>query len=152
LPIASINTGGTGKFDLTNDALVIRNSTPQAVQSLISKGFNAGYWNGPGIDSSIANADTDPTTGTFTKAIGWASNADYQPTSWRGVNGLTHNDVLVRFTYYGDATLDGEVTLDDFNQWLSQFTNPVAGENNWLNGDFDYSGDVTLDDFNLWLS
>jgi hypothetical protein len=44
------------------------------------------------------------------------------------------------------------VTLDDFNQWLANFQQPVNQQvNDWLNGDFDYSGDITLDDFNQWL-
>ena len=39
-----------------------------------------------------------------------------------GAAPLNSNDVFVRYTYYGDANLDGVDTLDDFNLWLTGFT------------------------------
>src|SRR4029453_1504540 len=71
--------------------------------------------------------------------------------SFKGVNGLLGTDMLVRFTYYGDADLSGDVTLDDFTQFLNGYQTQSAATNNWLNGDFDYSGTVTLDDFTQFL-
>jgi hypothetical protein len=67
------------------------------------------------------------------------------------VSGLTCSDVLVRYTYYGDADLSGTVTLDDFSQFLNGYQTQTAATNNWLNGDFDYDGAVTLDDFSQFL-
>jgi hypothetical protein len=146
ITLNSVATSGNGKLDLQDNSAVIRSMSLAQVQSAITSGFAGGLWNGGGIASSTAAADASHRT-----ALGYASNADLQLDSFEGVNGLNNNDVLVKFTYYGDATLDGEVTLDDFNQWLGQFANPAPGQNNWLNGDFDYSASVTLDDFNLWL-
>ena len=59
--------------------------------------------------------------------------------------------VLVKYTYYGDADLSGQVTLDDFGQFLNGFQNQSTVAQTWLNGDFDYSGLVTLDDFGQFL-
>src|SRR4030095_7509676 len=100
----------------------------------------------PGINSSNAAADTNGVT-----AIGYASNADYGASSFGNGPGLDADDVLVRFTYYGDADLSGDVTLDDFTQFLNGYQTQSPATNNWLHGDFDYSGTVTLDDFTQFL-
>jgi autotransporter-associated beta strand protein len=143
LTLSSVTTGGTGKLDLTNNSLIVRNSSLTAVQNLIKQGFTNGTWNGSGITSSTAAADPSGIT-----AIGCASNGVLTKTNFKGVTGLTPNDVLVKYTYYGDADLSGAVTLDDFTLFLSGYQ---TGKTTWVNGDFDYSGLVTLDDFALFL-
>src|SRR5205814_9909906 len=112
----------------------------------ITSGFNGGAWNGAGINSSTAAADANGLT-----AIGYASNADYGASSFKGVTGLNANGMLVRFIYYGDADLSGDVTIYVFTQVLNGYQTQSAATNNWLNGDFDYSGTVTLDDFTQFL-
>jgi hypothetical protein len=138
-----VTTAGTGKLDLTNNSLVVRNSNLAAVQNLIKQAFNNGSWSGPGITSSTAAANAIHLT-----ALGVASNADLNLTSFKGVTGLTTGDVFVKYTYYGDADLNGVTTLDDFTLFLRGYQN--AGTT-WFKGDFDYSGTVTLDDFTLFL-
>jgi hypothetical protein len=134
----------TSQIDLADNVMVIKNGSLSTIQSLIKNGFHDGDWQGTGgIASNLAAADSTGRT-----ALGYASNAAFGYTSFAGVNGLTSSDVLVKYTYYGDADLSGDVTLDDFNQWLDGFQH--AGST-WLSGDFDYSGGVTLDDFNQWL-
>jgi hypothetical protein len=61
--------------------------------------------------------------------------------------------VLVRFTYYGDADLNGVVNISDFDDWLYGYTGGTgsAGDVDWSVGDFAYTGHVTLTDFDLWL-
>jgi hypothetical protein len=53
--------------------------------------------------------------------------------------------LLIKFTYYGDANLDGQVDLGDLNRlalgWQSS--------GSWLNGDFDYSGFIDIRDLAL---
>jgi autotransporter-associated beta strand protein len=144
--VTTLNTHSTGQMDITNGAMVIRGSTPSAVFTQIQSGFNGGAWNGGGINSSAAAADANGLT-----AIGWASNADFGASGFKGVSGLTANDVLVRYTYYGDADLTGNVTLDDFSQFLNGYQTQSPATDNWLNGDFDYDGAVTLDDFSQFL-
>jgi autotransporter-associated beta strand protein len=150
LPKAALLTGlslhSTGRLDLTNGSAVFRNISISQVRSLITQGFDGGAWDGPGIFSSNAAADANGLT-----AVGYVSNADYGATDFKGVAGLTANDVLVKFTYYGDADLSGAVTLDDFSQFLNGYRAHNPATNNWLNGDFDYSGAVSLDDFSQFL-
>jgi len=69
-------------------------------------------------------------------------------TEFAGVTGLTGNEILLKYTYYGDSDLSGQVTLDDFFNFNDGFTG--AAPASWFNGDYDYSGTVTLDDFFLF--
>src|SRR5439155_18530078 len=78
-------------------------------------------------------------------------NGQFHATSFAGINGLTSSDIIVTYTYYGDADLSGDVTLDDFTQFLNGYQSQTPATNNWLNGDFDFSGTVTLDDFTQFL-
>jgi autotransporter-associated beta strand protein len=145
--IASITTMGSGSFDLTDNAMVVKSSSLTAVRDLITQGYNNGDWLGSGITS--ASAADDPNSLT---AIGFASNADQMASTFEGVSGLDSNDILVKYTYYGDADLSGTVDLDDFNLFLAGYQAPGSVPQTWLYGDFDYSGTVDLDDFNLFLA
>jgi hypothetical protein len=64
---------------------------------------------------------------------------------------LDGDDILVKYTYYGDADLSGIVDLDDFSQFLDGYQNQSTVQATWLHGDFDYSGLVDLDDFSQFL-
>jgi choice-of-anchor B domain-containing protein len=47
----------------------------------------------------------------------------------------------------GDATLDGQVDISDFNIWNS---NKFSSNSSWCLGDFNTDGSVDISDFNLW--
>jgi autotransporter-associated beta strand protein len=142
--VAGVTTAGNGQLDLTNNSMVIRGMSLAQVQAMVQQAFNGGHWNGAGgITSSIAATNASGTT-----AVGVATNAVLNKTSFKGVDGLTAIDVLVKYTYYGDADLSGFTTLDDFTLFLAGYQN---GGSTWLKGDFDYSGLTTLDDFTLFL-
>jgi autotransporter-associated beta strand protein len=140
---ATVATAGTGQLDLTDNAAVIRSMTVSQVQALLATGAAGGAWNGPGINSSAAAGDA-----THLKAIGVASNGVLNKTTFKGVSPLAATDVLLKYTYYGDADLSGAATLDDFTLFLIGYQN---SGNTWVLGDFDYSGLTTLDDFTLFL-
>jgi autotransporter-associated beta strand protein len=142
--MTTLSTHTTGKFDLTDNSMLVRNMTVAQVQALVQSAFAAGNWDGPaGLTSSTAAAASTKAT-----AIGFAGNSILNKTSFKGVAPLTPTDVLVKYTYYGDADLSGTTTLDDFTLFLNGYQN--AG-NTWVLGDFDYSGLTTLDDFTLFL-
>jgi autotransporter-associated beta strand protein len=146
LSVASVTTTGTGKLDLTNNDLVINSSNLAAVQAAITSGFNGGAWNGPGINSSTAATEPQGRT-----ALGFVDNAELGAGDFSGVSGLDGNDILVKYTWYGDADLSGIVDLDDFSQFLDGYQNQGTVPATWLHGDFDYSGLVDLDDFSQFL-
>jgi hypothetical protein len=54
--------------------------------------------------------------------------------------------VLVKYTYYGDANLDGAVDGSDYTLIDNGFTNHLSG---WQNGDFNYDGVVDGSDYTL---
>ena len=143
LTVTSLSVTGTGRLDLTDNAMIIDHagvSPVAAIQALLRSGFNGGAWNGPGIVSSVAA--TRPETG-----IGFADATDLFtsfPATFQG-QAIDNTSVLLRHTRNGDSDLNGAVNLADFNRFAANF-----GQTNrrWSQGDFDYNGTVNLVDFN----
>ena len=103
------------------------------IRSYLNTGYAAGAWNGVGIDTGKADAN---------HGLGYADSADGV------VSGLAVNTVLVKYTRYGDANLDGKV---DFADLLieSQNTPINTGNATWDKGDFNYDGNVGFADLLL---
>jgi len=81
-----------------------------------------------------------------------SSAALSDPTHARGV-GIAANDdasVLIKYTYFGDANLDGAIALDDFDDFVAGYRGSVAPA--WTSGDFDYNGAVDAGDFSLLVN
>jgi hypothetical protein len=146
------------RLDLGNMALVVdgTKTSCEQVKAWLTSGynFNAGdgpLWQGPGISSSAAANDS---AGWSALAYGRGSevfDAGGNPyTTWFG-RPTNDNSVLVRYTYYGDSDMDGQVTISDYFMWKSGFNDPTL-EQNWVNGDFDYSGSSDITDFFMWKS
>src|SRR5207245_1366806 len=62
---------------------------------------------------------------------------------WAGQT-ITGTDVLVMYTYGGDANLDGKINIDDYVR-IDQGI--AAGLTGWSNGDFNYDGKINIDDY-----
>jgi len=145
--IVTASLSNAGLFDLTNNDLVVQGTSTaiaatnlNAIQSALKTGFNAqgGYWNGAsGIISTQAAGDT-----TFLTTLGYGLSPGGL---FDGVS-TTTNDVLVKYTYYGDANLDGTVNGADYQQIDNGFGLGLTG---WSNGDFNYDGVVDGSDFSL---
>jgi hypothetical protein len=126
------------------------------VAALVQAGQNNGpnqYWDGPGINSSTAANDPNGVT-----AVGYADNSQIGYTAVVG-DSFTYDtgsldgssaDILVKYTYYGDANLDGVVNSDDLAQYLFGKSHPSQAT--WLNGDFNGDGVVNSDDLALYLA
>jgi autotransporter-associated beta strand protein len=143
--VNTLATNTSGKFDLTDNSMVVKGMSVAAVQAEIVKAFNAGQWNGTGGLTSSTAAVASPAV----TAIGFASNGILNRTEFKGVTPLTATDILVKYTYYGDSDLSGQTTLDDYTLFLNGYQ--TAGTT-WVQGDYDYNGLVTLDDFTLFLA
>jgi hypothetical protein len=85
----------------------------------------------------------------FQKALGTALAGDIGLTSFDG-EAVAAGDVLIKYTYYGDADLSGYVNGDD--ESLTLFGLRGGGAAHWEYGDFDYSGHVNGDDYSLFLA
>jgi hypothetical protein len=143
-----LSLSGSASLDLADNSMILRGgATLAAVQGLVSAGFHGGDWLGAGgITSSAAAAEPQGRT-----ALGYADNAELGLAEFAGVTGLTGNEILVKYTYYGDSDLSCVVDLDDFSQFLNGYQNPGTVAPTWLNGDFDLSGVIDLDDFSQFL-
>jgi hypothetical protein len=129
----------SSQLDLTDDDLVIHDGSLSGTYTLLQSGYNTsagGYWNGNGITSSAAAADSLTTLGLS------------QPISAGTYDGETvgTNDVLVKYTYYGDANLDGTVDGLDYSRIDNGYLNHLTG---WFNGDFNYDGVINGSDYTL---
>jgi hypothetical protein len=146
------SVSSTSTLDLTSNDLIVDYATNLptsplgAVTSSIKTGFNNGSWNGKGIITSPGQSDGRVALGyAEASALLGLSGTAKGTFDGQSVDATT---VLVKYTYYGDADLSGNVTLDDFTQFLDGYQH--AGTD-WLHGDFDYSGNVTVDDFTQFL-
>jgi fibronectin-binding autotransporter adhesin len=142
----------TGKLDLNNNDMIVKNGNLANVVSLVTSGFNAhsGYWNGNGIVSTSAATNT-----TYLTTLGAIQNMDSKGNPIYGTGGTyglfdgqspTTADVLVKYTYYGDADLNGVVNGSDYAKIDMGFQMHLTG---WLNGDFNYDGVVNGSDYAL---
>jgi hypothetical protein len=145
LSIASSAGSATAQLNLTGNDLVIHNGTLGTINGLIKQGLNAatGFWNGQGITSSTAAgaAPHDLALQADLNSFGSGTlmtSFDGQP--------VTNTDVLVKFTYFGDANLDGVVNGDDYTLIDNGFNTHGTGE---INGDFNFDGVVSSIDYTL---
>src|SRR5206468_6545269 len=119
-------------------------SPAATVRSYLATGRNGGSWNGPGIDSSSI-------AGNSLFALGYAEASQalgLLPSQTALWNGQTVDDtaVLVKYTYGGDANLDGKINVDDYSRLD---VNIGLGTSGWYNGDFNYDDLINVDDYGV---
>jgi fibronectin-binding autotransporter adhesin len=161
--------GGTAPMaalDVTDNNMVMHGGSIGTTLAQLKSGLNASgtLWTGNGIQSSTAAANAATNSNATVFAVGAIRNVDKNgaliystwpvpPSQDGGASGLTTTDVLVKYTYFGDADLNGVVdNTTDYDLWSNGFTNPaLATTNGWLYGDFDFSGVVdNTTDYDLW--
>jgi hypothetical protein len=147
---ASLAITNGGKIDLTDNTMVVRTGDVgtasggayTGVTGLVQRGRNGGAWNGTGIVTSVTDAAAaSPLT---TLAVATAQQANLVGTTYAGVT-LAADDVVVMYTYAGDANLDGKLNGDDYFFIDSNVETP--GAFGWRNGDFNYDGHIDGDDY-----
>jgi hypothetical protein len=126
--------GATGRLDMNNNDLIVEytgDSVEAHVRALVKCGRDTGY----GITSTAAAL-----AGNTVLAV--ADNAMLQRTTW-GAEPIDATTIVGKYTYFGDANLDGKVTGDDY---VSVDANLGTGDS-WLEGDFNMNGVTTGDDY-----
>ncbi len=157
LSIAGTSGSWSGQLDLGNNDLDVQNGNITTIVNQVTQGLNAaggGTWNGPnGIISTSAAADTRRLT-----ALGVIQNSVNGNPSGAALYGSgtamglfdganpASTDVLVKYTYYGDANLDGKVDGSDYSRIDAAFGTSATG---WYNGDFNYDGVINGSDYTL---
>jgi hypothetical protein len=138
-----------GKLDLAGNDMIVRGGDVNAVTARLASAIDGGAWDGAsGITSSLAAADYSSLQLT---ALGVSSADDYTLYSETGATtfdgqAINSGDVLVKFTYYGDANLDGTVDPIDYSSIDNGYAFNLTG---WSNGDFNYDGVVDPLDYSL---
>jgi autotransporter-associated beta strand protein/probable HAF family extracellular repeat protein len=151
LSISGSTNAWAGKLDLANNDLVVQSGDLPTVTNQLKQGYASGTWNGPnGIVSSAAASNSSHLT-----ALGGILNTTDGTTPLYGTTGSlglfdgtspSASAVLVRYTYYGDANLDGKVDGSDYSRIDAGFLAHATG---WYNGDFNYDGVIDGSDYTL---
>jgi len=126
-----LSIDATGKLDLANNPMQLNYSGADPVsmvRTYLAGGYKAGAWNGNGIMTSAGDA---------AHGLGLGDSADGV------VAGLSANTLLVRFTRYGDVSLDGSVGFADLVALARHYGQSNAS---WDQGDMNYDGAVGFDD------
>ena len=146
-----------GQFDVSSDDLIVTGGNLATITNQIKSGYANGTWGGlgggVGVDTGItSSAAADDTTHLTALGVMQNDNGSGSPI-YPTFDGQTSAsaDVLVKYTYYGDANLDGKVDGSDYsridNGYLSQSgASPLTG---WANGDFNYVGVIDGSDYTL---
>jgi hypothetical protein len=117
----------------------------------MAQAYSNGNWNGSGgITSSTAAADTAHLTavGVIINDTGANTTAATGTPFYTSLDGTptTDGDILVKYTYYGDADLSGSVDGSDYSLIDNGYLNQLTG---WYNGDFNYDGVIDGSDYTL---
>jgi hypothetical protein len=123
---------------LNNNDLIVHGGNLATVTSELQSGYHGGTWTGNGINSAAAAADSTHLTALGSMQVTTVGTFD-------GAS-LSPGDVVVRYTYYGDATLDGTVNSADYAKIDNGYLGRLTG---WQNGDFNYDGVVNGSDYSL---
>lgn len=143
----SMNPSNASLLDLKDNVMIIdyTGTSPwETILSLLASAHNGGAWTGGGLGSSTAAAAA---SGHNKTGLGYGEATDIRtsfPTTWDGQT-VDNTSLLVKYTFYGDADLDGMVNLADFNRVAADFGNSPR---RWTHGDFTYDALVGLADFN----
>jgi hypothetical protein len=138
LQLSSLSLAAGSSLDLSNNELILHGGDIGSITSAVGNGYNGGNWNGAGIVSQTAANDATHLTTLGVKQINSAGTFDGAA--------VASGDVVVKYTYYGDASLNGQVDSTDYTQIDNGFLSKLSG---WSNGDFNYDGAINGSDYTL---
>ena len=161
-----LNPGGQGGIlDLKDNDLIVRataatkdtvHTEAQADIVTAQNGLDANLvtkWDGPGLTSSTARA-ANVAQGFDLTGLGVIINSDLDVTtgipnsSYTTFSGqsVTPDDILVKYTYIGDANLSGAVSFDDYVGMDNAFFELIPNLG-WATGDINFDGVINFDDY-----
>jgi autotransporter-associated beta strand protein len=159
LALAGTTDAWSARLDVNDNDVVVHSDDASRVAKAaeitnqLKQGANFAntgqFWTGNGIVTSLGGngstsyAAVGVAVNDFALLGGGQTGAIYSTFDGQDVG---VNDVLVKYTYFGDADLDGAVTTNDYFQIDNGFLGSKTG---WINGDFDYDGAVTTNDYFL---
>jgi hypothetical protein len=140
----------TGKLDLTNNRMVVTDGVKGVfaggaytdITGVIASGRDHGAWDGYGIVTSMPDA----ARGLTTIAVADAAETVHAGGTFAGVS-VAAGDVLLMYTYAGDANLDGQIDAGDYGV-IDNFVQ-LAGSFGYARGDFNYDGFIDAGDYGV---
>ena len=152
LKAPSLSITGSGKLDLLDNKLIVpggvagtwNGTNYTGLAGMIKSGRAGGSWSGNGITTS----QTEAASPNFLTTLAVASAGSVGKTIFGGVS-VASTDVLVMYTYAGDANLDGRINADDYFQIDSHYNKLTNSAKSYLDGDFNYDGQINGDDYFL---
>ena len=140
LVVQTLSITGSGKLDLRDNDLVVDYSatSPIGVWNPAMSTYSGitGMLASKSIHSSLANGTTTGLGVGATSQVGTSFDNETFDTS----------AVVVKYTYIGDANLDGRINIDDYTCVDS---GSAVGATGWYNGDLNLDGRVNIDDYVL---
>lgn len=133
LTTTSLSMEPGAALDLNDGKLTVNGGDLAALHALLAEGYNGGAWNGAGIRSSEVAAD-NVAAGYGLYTLGAAPDVNNPA------------NALVRYTYAGDANLDGQVDVTDLGALATWFN--TSGRL-YHEGDFNFDGWVDVSDLGI---
>jgi uncharacterized protein YjbI with pentapeptide repeats len=129
--LQSLSIAAGASLDLTNNSLVI--DYPGTAGFLATE-----------TRQSLADGRLVSTSSTSTRRLGYADNAITGLAVFSGQS-VDPSSMLIKFTYAGDANLDGQVDIADLGSLATNWQQSAV----WTGGDFNYDGMVNVADLGL---
>lgn len=149
-----------GTLDLRDNDMILRSSAESTVKAYLNSGrnvatntYNSGTWDGYGIASSTAHLK-DAVAGYEKYLLGYALIDDlrgqYDANAYQDFDGIDvdSTDVIIKYTYNADFSLDGKVDSDDLDALNDNFSNTTFGRY-FFQGDLGWNGTVDDDDVSI---
>jgi hypothetical protein len=132
----TLTFGNAGSaLNVGDNDLIVNNMPFNTVHNMVITGF------GSTTDGLISSSNGSQILALFDNALVGLSN-------WQSIP-IGANAIVGKYTYFGDANMDGQVTGDDYTIIDSNLnTTPAAGVA-WLRGDMNIDGTVTGDDYTV---
>jgi len=149
LQTQDLSIAATGKLDLNDNDLIVSYGTNANPFATVQGYVFAGYSSSPDPSKSGIVSSTGQSAGNTILAV--LDNALIGASDWPLGSGnlIDANSAVGKYTYFGDADLDGQVTPGDYGVLDANLGSTPPPGVAWLSGDADLDGSVTPGDYGI---
>jgi hypothetical protein len=131
--VNSLTIATGAQLDLTNNSAIV--DYTGAIGTLVTT-----------TRQNIQAGRLTSTSATALRGLGYADNAVLSPVKTTfGGQSIDASSLLIKYTYFGDSNLDGQVDVADLGNLATNWQTSQP----WSGGDFDYNGTVDVNDLGL---